>query len=453
MANEAFRALPSVEALASRVAADGGSRALAVEAARTAIGEARARVASGQPAPGFEVLLARASALLAVMRRGSLRRVINATGVVLQTNLGRAPLSARALAAIAEVSRGYSNLEFDLEAGERGSRHEHVRDLVRRTTGAEDGLVVNNNAAALLMVLQVLASGREVIVSRGQAVEIGGGFRIPDVLRQSGARLVEVGTTNRTYAHDYAAAISPESAAILRVHPSNFRVVGFTAEPSAAELAAIAHERDILFIDDLGSGCLIDTSSFGLAHEPTVQESIAAGADLALFSGDKLLGGPQAGVIAGKASLVATLRRHPLARALRVDRMTIAALNATLLAYVDGTAVEEIPVWRMIAHPEAGLRRRARRWAASAGRGASVVRSRSMVGGGSLPGEGLPTWCCAIAGAGTATAIAAAFRDQDPPVVGRIEGGRLLLDPRTVDPAEDRAVVKAIEQLRSMWQT
>jgi L-seryl-tRNA(Ser) seleniumtransferase len=370
--------------------------------------------------------------------------VINASGVILQTNLGRAPLGERAIAAMDAVARGYSNLEFDLDAGERGSRHDHVRDLIRRTTGAEDGIVVNNNAAALLMVLQVFARDRDVIVSRGQAVEIGGGFRIPDVLLQSGARLVEVGTTNRTYARDYAAAITPETAAILRVHTSNFRVVGFTAEASAPDLAAICRERGILLLDDLGSGCLVDTARFSLAHEPTVQESLAAGSDLTMFSGDKLLGGPQCGIIAGKAALVETLRRHPLARALRVDRLTIAALNATLLSYVEGREAEDLPIWRMLGLDEKGLKRRASRWARAAGEAGSVVPDRSMVGGGSLPGEGVDTWCAAIRPAGGAERFAASLRAGEPPVVARIADDAVLLDPRTVAPADDRIVAGAI---------
>lgn len=442
-----LRSLPSVErvlaALRNGGAANDGP--VVVEAVREVLREARAAAGQGTPVPPFDELVAKAAAGVEAARRASLRPVINATGVLLQTNLGRAPLSERAMAAVAAVSRGYSNLEFDLETGERGSRHDHVRDLIRRTTGAEDGLVVNNNAAGLLMALQVLAAGREVIISRGQAVEIGGGFRIPDVLRQSGARLVEVGTTNRTYTRDYEAAITPETAAILRVHTSNFRVVGFTAEAPLAELAALAKARGVLLLDDLGSGCLVDTARYGLAHEPTVRESLAGGADLALFSGDKLLGGPQCGVIAGRGATVALLRRHPLARALRVDRMTIAALNATLMSYAEGREAEEIPVWRMLSIPLAGLKRRARKWASAAGSEGAVVLSTSMVGGGSLPGEGIATWCASVAPReGDASALAKALRVGTPHVVARVEEGRVLLDPRTVDPRDDRDVTNAL---------
>ena len=327
--------------------------------------------------------------------RPSLRPVINASGVILHTNLGRAPLPASAIAAMAAVGRGYSNLEFDLEAGERGSRLSHLDDLIQATTGAEAGIAINNNASALLFVLTTFAGGREVIVSRGQAVEIGGGFRIPDVCRQSGATLVEVGTTNRTRAHDYANAIGEETAALLRVHASNFKIIGFTEQPSLRELRAVASEHGVLFLDDVGSGCLLDTSRYGLAPEPTPQESLAAGADLVLFSGDKLLGGPQAGIIVGRAALVDQLRRHPLARVLRSDKATIAGLAATLHHYVMGEAESAIPVWRMISAPAERMRERAGAWRAALGAG-QVEAAESMIGGGSLPGESLPTFVLAI---------------------------------------------------------
>lgn len=446
------RALPSVDRLVSEANRNNGTATnsgMVADAARAVLAAARDTVTNGGEAPQLAELLALLHA--EVERRGqpSLRRVINAAGVILQTNLGRAPLSERAIAAMAEAARGYTNLEFDLESGGRGSRHEHVRDLIRQTTGAEDGLVVNNNAAAIFMVLQVFAAGREVIISRGQAVEIGGGFRIPDVLRQSGALLAEVGTTNRTYARDYEAAWGENTAAILRVHASNFKIVGFTAEPTLAELAEVAHARGGLLIDDLGSGCLVDTAKYGIAHEPTVRESLESGADLALFSGDKLLGGPQCGIIAGRASLVEQLRRHPLARALRVDKTTIAALNATLSAYAQGTEATEIPVWRMLRESDASLKRRAQRWAKAAGPLASVVRSRSMVGGGSLPGEGVPTWCAAITGPGL-DQFAARLRTGSPALVGRIEAGAFLLDPRTVAQSDDSEVGRLLANVTAI---
>ncbi len=446
--SSAFRSIPSVDTVLGELRANGSwPHALAVEAARAAIAQARETVGEGGSPPDLATISAEAEAILAGLARPSLRRVVNATGVILQTNLGRAPLSERAMAAMAEAASDYTNLEFDLEEGSRGSRHEHVRDLLRRTTGAEDGLAVNNNAAALLMALQVFSQGREVIVSRGEAVEIGGRFRIPDVLRQSGARLVEVGTTNRTYIDDYAEAITEETAAILRVHRSNFQVTGFTARPELGELAGLAHEHGVLLLDDLGSGCLVETAEYGVEHEPTVRESLEGGADLALFSGDKLLGGPQCGLIVGRGDLVATLRRHPLARALRVDKLTIAALNATLMAYVAGTEREEIPVWRMLALDREQLEVRARAWAEAAGAAGRVVESRTMIGGGAAPGAGRTSWCAALQPERGAEWLARALREADPPIVARVEGGETLLDPRTVAEADDSHVAGTLAGL------
>ena len=439
MNDDPRRSLPSVDMLVAAVGPRAEPHALIVEAAREVLAAAR----TDRESPTLAELAFRVETAVDSLSKPSLRRVINASGVILQTNLGRAPLSESALRAMAEVSAA-SNLEFDLAEGARGSRHEHVRSLIARATGAEDGIAVNNNAAALFFVLQAFAQGKEVIVSRGQAVEIGGGFRIPDVLRQSGATLVEVGTTNRTYARDYEAAISPETAAILRVHTSNFEVVGFTAAPSAAELAEVAHRHGILLFDDLGSGCLVNTEEYGLAHEPTVQESIAAGVDLAMFSGDKLLGGPQAGIVAGRSELVAQLRRHPLARALRLDKTAIAGLNATLLSYVLGRQDEEVPVWRMLRQDLAAVKRRAQAWARAGGEAGGTVSARTMVGGGSLPGQGMETWCARLRSPGRATDLARRLRACSPPVVGRIVDDSVLLDPRTVDPANDGEVKNAI---------
>lgn len=378
----------------------------------------------------------------------SLRPVLNATGVILHTNLGRAPLSDAAIEAMRAVSRGYSNLEFDLDGGERGSRFAHLEGLLRRLTGAEAGIAVNNNASALLLALSSLARGHEVVISRGQLVEIGGGFRIPDVMRQSGATLVEVGTTNRTYVRDYAEAITDDTAALLRVHASNFRVVGFTEQPRLEELGALAHERGLLLLDDVGSGALLDPRPYGLGGEPLVQDSVRAGADVVLFSGDKLLGGPQAGIAVGRRDAIEAMRRHPLARAVRLDKASIAALAATLQHYARGEATTTIPVWRMIAADAASLRRRARRWAQAAraaGATAEVVPARSMIGGGSLPEEGLDAFACAIeAPGGAAQALAARLRRGAPAVIARIEDGRVLLDPRTVDPREDATLLAAL---------
>lgn len=444
MPTSELRNLPSVDRLLSELPADGTSGKATTTAARSTLKAARERIRAGGPAPAIAALVAEVRASLSESAQPPLRRVINASGVILQTNLGRAPLSDRALAAISGQASGYSNLELDLGSGQRGSRHDLLRPLLREVTGAEDAIVVNNNAAALFMVLQALAFQREVIVSRGQAVEIGGGFRIPDVLRQSGARLVEVGTTNRTYTRDYEAAITTETAAILRVHTSNFRVVGFTAEASQQELSEVAYRHGVLSLDDLGSGCLIDTEQFGMAHEPTVQESLAAGTDLTLFSGDKLLGGPQCGIIAGKADLVARLRSHPLARALRVDKLTIAALAATLQSYREGRATQEIPIWKMIAAPERELGKRADRWAKAGG--GNTQASRTMVGGGSLPGEGIRTRCAAFSGPGL-DEISRQLRTGQPAIVGRIEGGKLLLDARTVDPRDDKVVERRLSEV------
>jgi L-seryl-tRNA(Ser) seleniumtransferase len=426
--------LLAVEPLAAAAAAHG--HALALEAARAVLAAARDQVAQGCPPPSEPELAEDAAGRLELAGRGTLHPVINATGVIIHTNLGRAPLSAAARRAMDAVAAGYSNLEYDLHAGERGSRYIHAEQLLCRLTGAEAALVVNNNAGAVFLVLSALARGREVIISRGQLVEIGGGFRIPDVLRQSGAHLVEVGTTNRTHLSDFRHAITSATALVLRVHSSNFKQIGFTAEVSLADMVALAHSVGLPVVDDLGSGTLLDTARYGLSAEPTVQDSVAAGADLVTFSGDKLLGGPQAGLIVGRASLIAELRQHPLTRALRVDKGTLAALQATLLHYARGEAEQEVPVWRMIAAPLDELAARAADLAAglrAAGIPATIVQAASTVGGGALPGETLPTWAVAVA-APAPDALAAALRHGEPPVVGRIVEGQLLLDPRTVPP-------------------
>lgn len=448
-ADNPYRALPSVDRLLSHealraLAEELGERAVATFVRRE-LEAARAAIAAGGWAPHPEAMLRDIEVHARALLAPAPRPVINATGVIIHTNLGRAPLSEEALQAMAAASIGYCDLEFDLQSGQRGSRHAHLEPLLRQVTGAEAGLAVNNNAAAVYLVLTALARGREVIISRGQAVEIGGGFRIPDVMRESGAILVEVGTTNRTYLGDYEAAITPATAAIMRVHASNFRITGFTESPSVVDLARLAHERGLLLIDDLGSGCLMDTTAYGLAPEPLVQESIAAGADLALFSGDKLLGGPQAGIIVGRRDLIEALRSHPLARALRMDKTSIAGLAATLRHYVKGETLDKVPVWRMISMPLAAIQRRARRWARTIGPPARLVDGRSMVGGGSLPEEGLPTKLLAIPGDGKyLSEVAQRLRQGDPPVVARIDSGMLLFDPRTVDPRRDAALTKAL---------
>jgi L-seryl-tRNA(Ser) seleniumtransferase len=429
----------------SEVIAESG-RELAVEAARSTLADARTRIQEGAAAPALADLVADVAQRLAELTRGTLYPVINATGVIIHTNLGRAPLSKTARAVMDAVAAGYSNLEYDLTAGERGSRYLHAEKLLCQLTGAEAALAVNNNAGAVFLALTALAHGRPVVISRGQLVEIGGGFRIPDVMRQSGARLVEVGATNRTHLRDFAAAIDVDTALLLRVHSSNFKQVGFVSEVSLAEMVELGRKHGVPVLDDLGSGSLLDTSRYGLAPEPMVQASIAAGAGLVTFSGDKLLGGPQAGLFVGRAELVGQLRHHPLARALRVDKSTLAALQATLLHYLRGEAEVEIPIWRMIATPQQVLEARAAAWAArlhESGIPAVVVATTSTVGGGSLPGEVLPTRALALSHPAL-DALAAALRQGQPPVVGRIADAHLILDPRTVSPEMDAALVEAV---------
>jgi L-seryl-tRNA(Ser) seleniumtransferase len=371
----------------------------------------------------------------------SLRRVINASGVVIHTNLGRAPLARSAAAALVQVAEGYSNLELDLAGGRRGERAAHVAPLLRRLTGAKAALVVNNNAGAVLLMLTALCKGKEVIVSRGEQVEIGGSFRMPDVMRLSGARMVEVGTTNRTRATDYREALTPRTAALLRVHPSNFKVTGFTEAADLAELAEVAHREGLLLLDDIGSGSL-----FGIAGEPSVVESLKH-ADVVAFSGDKLLGGPQAGILLGSAEIVGKLARHPLARALRVDKLSLAALEATLREWLLDRAATSVPVERMLRAEPAELRRRAAWWTVKLGDReieAELLEGESAAGGGSLPGHALPTTLVALTG--PASRVLNALREGDPAVLARIQADRCCLDPRTVLPGEDEPLFDAVEQ-------
>ena len=443
MTTDARRRLPSVDAVVRAAGTSDVPRERLVRAVRDVLAEARAAGATFDEGAAAEAARRR----LGDRDRRSLRRVLNATGVVLQTNLGRAPLAAIAIAAIAEAA-GAVSVEYDLDAGHRGERHGHASRLLAELSGAEDGVVANNNAAAVLLALAALASRKEVIVARGELIEIGGGFRIPDVLRRSGAKLVEVGTTNRTYVRDYAAAITERTGAILRVHASNFKLTGFVARPEDRSLGALAHERGVAFIHDLGSGTFIDTSRFGLAREETVPEAIAAGADVVTFSGDKLLGGPQAGLAVGRATAIAALRSHPLMRAMRPDKLTIAALVATLELYRDGRAESELPVWRMIAATPAGLAKRARAIAtrlASGGVECDVIETRSTVGGGSLPEETQPSRAVAIgARHGRANDVAAQLRSADPPVIARVVEDRAALDLRSVAAEDDEMLAQAV---------
>jgi L-seryl-tRNA(Ser) seleniumtransferase len=430
-----LRDLPSVDELLREPRLAAAPHALAVAAARAALARAREEIGRGDD-PGD--LAARALAELGRAQAPRLRRVLNATGVVVHTNLGRAPLPAAALERVAEVGRGYSNLEYDLEAGARGSRQDHLTDVLRRLTGAEAVLVVNNNAAAVLLALAALAEGREVLLSRGELVEIGDGFRIPDVLARSGARLVEVGTTNRTHAADYEQAIGPETALLLRVHQSNFRQVGFTERPSLGALAELARRAALPLVDDLGSGALAD-----LWDEPDVRASLDAGADLVCFSGDKLLGGPQAGIVAGRADLVERLRRHPLQRALRADKLTLAALEGTLALAEE--APGSVPVVRMLREPLEAVRARAERLAAAVG--GDVEETVARAGGGALPLAEVPSVACAVE-----EELAPRLRAGEPPVVAIVRDGRTLLDCRTLSDAEAGEVAAAVLAARAGGQ-
>jgi L-seryl-tRNA(Ser) seleniumtransferase len=453
MENE-FRRLPGVDTVISderisRLAAR-YPHDLLVSLVREQLEKAREMITSGNSCPSLDDIVHSVSTQLDKLENPVLRPVINATGVVIHTNLGRAPLSKETIAAMEVVSRDYSNLEFDLPTGKRGSRYVHIEDLLRRLSGAEAGMVVNNNASAVLLALSAIANRKEVIVSRGEAVEIGGSFRIPDVMRQSGAKLIEVGTTNRTYIDDFRDAITPSTAALMRVHSSNFQVIGFTHTVMLEEMTDLGRQVDLPVLDDLGSGCFLDTAEYGLAPEPMVQQSVAAGVGLACFSGDKLLGGPQAGIIVGKKKLVDKLKKHPLARAVRTDKTRIAGLAATLLHYLRGEAVEKIPIWRMIAASPDDIGSRAVAWAEAFGERAEVIDGESMVGGGSLPGSTLPTRLVAIGrnGSMSASAVQTLARklrnSKEIPVIGRINEDVLLLDPRSVLPEEDDIVINIL---------
>jgi L-seryl-tRNA(Ser) seleniumtransferase len=449
-----FRLLPQVDELLqyeqSQQLVAQYSRDLVVGALRARIALARAAIRDGASCPPIETLLSETAHALEQEQRPRLRPVINATGVIINTNLGRAPLSAEALEAVRHVSSGYSNLEYDLAAGERGSRHAHVASLLCELTGAEAALVTNNTAAAALLGLSTLAMGREVVISRGQLVEIGGGFRVPDVMRQSGCQLVEVGTTNRTRMSDYEAAITEQTALLLAVHPSNFLITGFTESVPLSRLCELAKQRSLLVMHDLGSGCLLDSEQYGLTHEPTPQESIAAGVDVVCFSGDKLLGGPQAGILLGKAPVIARLAKHPLMRAVRIDKMTLAALEATLRHYQRGQAATHIPIWRMIAARPEKIAARASSWVSrfkAQGIDSRSQRGESTIGGGSLPGEMLPTTLVAL-DASTVSfpleELARRLRARGTPILARISRDTLLLDPRTVFAEQDTEIVNGV---------
>ena len=439
------RQLPSIDTLlvGPGVAAllSDHPRALVVKAARLAVEAARAS-GGAMPPEGWDAAVRAAALRLA---EPSLAPVINATGVVLHTNLGRAPLAEAAIASMTRVARGYAALEYDLGRGTRGSRHAHCRDLLVELTGAADALVVNNAAGALLLALSALARGGEAVVSRGELVEIGGSFRIPDIMARSGAKLVEVGTTNRTHPADYERALTPDSKILLKVHRSNFQVTGFTADVAVVELAEMAHARGLACVYDLGSGLLINLSAWGLSGEPTVPEGVAAGADLVVFSGDKLLGGPQAGILVGTEKAIAACRADPIARAVRADKLTLAALEATLALYRDHTtARREIPVLRMLTEDLGSVKRRATAVLQGVGEKAELVEGDSEVGGGSFPGAKLKTWLVGIRHAAPDTFVTQ-LRSHDPPIIARVAGSRVLLDARTIFPEQVETVVAALK--------
>jgi L-seryl-tRNA(Ser) seleniumtransferase len=451
-----LRRLPSVEKLLSRP----GFESLSQEFGRKAVVDAaRAFLAELRRAPSEEAIDRELAEIEAAIRtrlssavEPSLRRAVNATGILVHTNLGRSPLSPAALAAIDEIGRGYSNLELDLETGKRGSRHQHGKRLFEALFPEREALVVNNAAAALMLSLNTFALGKEVVISRGELVEIGGSFRVPDILERSGARLREVGTTNKTRLADYASVVGPETGAILRVHPSNFRISGFTESATPEELVRLGRERGLPVIEDLGSGNLISLAPFGLPGEPTVTGSLANGIDLCIFSGDKLLGGPQAGILVGERSRIEACRRNPMARALRVDKLVYAALEATLSSYVRGRAVEEVPVLRMLALSADEIRKRAlalaERLSGVKTLSIEVQASASFVGGGAAPDAELPTWVLAVRTPnGSADSLLAALRGNRPPVLARISEDWVLFDLRTVAPEEEELLERALRSI------
>jgi L-seryl-tRNA(Ser) seleniumtransferase len=444
-----LRDLPSVEQLLqnSNPLIHRYGRPLTLDALRAILDEARAQF-KAEPAgglPSTDLILSRAESRLGVWTRPTLLPVINATGVILHTNLGRAPLSKAAIEAMQAAARDYSTLEYDLAKGQRGSRSIHAESILRRLTGAEAALVVNNNASAVLLVLSALANKKRAVIARTQLVEIGGGFRVPDVMKQSGAKLVEIGATNKVRLSDYDDALAEQSALVLRAHRSNFKIVGFTEEPELRAIVTAAHQAGVPLVDDLGSGALLDTSAYGLAHEPTVQESLAAGVDVVCFSGDKLLGGPQAGIILGRKHLVDTIKKHPLARAVRADKTCLAGLTATLIHYLKDEAEQEIPIWRMMSLTPEQVKRRAEGWRDEVGQG-RVVPSQSTVGGGSLPEECLSTYVLAV-NVKSPDKFLKRLRECRPPVIARVEDDTILFDPRTV--LDDEILVSHLKSILS----
>jgi L-seryl-tRNA(Ser) seleniumtransferase len=450
-----LRDLPSIEQLLQRgdrlITRYG--RPLTLDALRWTLEQARAQFKLAQGSlegakpevelPSIDIILSQAESQLMAWTAPTLLPVINATGVILHTNLGRAPLSKATITAMKAMAEGYSTLEYDLEKGQRGSRLLHAESILQRLTGAEAAIVVNNNASAVLLVLSALANKKRVVISRTQLVEIGGGFRVPEVMKQSGAKLVEVGATNKVRLSDYKEALEEPAALVMRAHRSNFKIVGFTEEPELKDLVELAHQANIPVVDDLGSGALLDTAKYGLAHEPTVGESLAAAVDLVCFSGDKLLGGPQAGIILGKKVLLDKIKKHPLARAVRADKTCLAGLTATLLHYLQDEAEREIPVWKMMSLTLEQIRGRAEAWRGALGQG-QIIPAESTVGGGSLPDECLSTFVLALE-VKSPDKFLKKLRESHPPVIARTEHAKVLLDPRTV--LDDELLLQTLKQV------
>jgi L-seryl-tRNA(Ser) seleniumtransferase len=446
-----LRDLPSVdELLQTKTAAEliaRFGRPLTLSAIRETLDKIRVRFSSGSITvlPLHDLVLAQTDVLLGEWIKPTLLPVINASGVILHTNLGRAPLSDATIRAMDMVSRGYSTLEYDLQKGVRGSRLIHAEQILQKLTGAESAVIVNNNASAVLLVLSALANRKRVIISRSQLVEIGGGFRIPDVMKQSGAKLVEIGTTNKVHLNDYEEALQEQSALVMRAHRSNFKIIGFTTEPELRDIADLAHRAGVFVMDDLGSGALYDTAKYGLIHEPTVQESLAAGVDVVCFSGDKLLGGPQAGIIIGRKDLLDKIKKHPLARAVRADKTCLAGVTATLLHYLKDEAEREIPILKMMALTPKQVKGRVEAWIRELGRG-EVVEGESTVGGGSLPDESFPTFLLSL-GVESSDKFLKRLRMQNPPIVARTVNDKILFDPRTVLPEQEGALLVGIKNV------
>jgi len=447
MPKNELQKLPALDALVRQPSAarliEQYGRDLTLRALRDVLAELRAEIQQGGTALPVSQIILQAEARLAAWLHPTLIPVINASGIILHTNLGRAPLSRETIAAMRAVSENYSSLEYDLAAGRRGQRSVHAESLLQLLTSAESALVVNNNAAAVLLVLTALAKNKEVVIANSQLVEIGGGFRVPDVMRQSGAKLRAIGTTNRVHLADYEEALDEGPALILTVHHSNFKIIGFTTEPDLRDIAQASHRKGVVLVHDLGSGALLDTAQFGLVHEPTVQEALQAGADIICFSGDKLMGGPQAGIIIGRRELLDKIKNHPLARALRTDKLILAGISATLTHYLKGQALEKVPVWRMIATPENEIAERAKRWQQNLQSG-EVITGVSMIGGGSLPEESIPTWLLALA-TPPPNQLLERLRRLPLPIIARIEQDKAMFDSRTVLPEQDDDFIRGLQ--------